>query len=339
MSFLRVGDTFAYDPRTLHPLEDPEADERTVDEVAGFSVRLASQSGAHELEETDIRVTRAMARSLAGSNERLDHLMRYLVAARVWEPDGTGWKLVNDPNYLHLLPQEEIDRARIRGADARNPRLWALALLRDGDNCRACGRRVQWSDRKSVTGGTWQHVNIENQPTQPDEFVVYCYGCQNDPMAQLQAPPAEPYYSARTKDRIKKLLGRWPTKAEIAEYVNGQRTLPGNATAKKRAGKGSAAATGLRPDPERVSGGLRPGGEDAAVTAVAQALETPSGARDGRSTADHLIRGVTDPDPPGRVGSGSDVSGDVGSEPPSPAPPSPRKRSRRRKPKPAQEAS
>lgn len=346
MSFVRVGDTAAYDPRTLHPLEYDDGDLRHVNEVFGFSVRLAGESGGKEHEDTDRRVTRSMVLQMAGSPQYMNWLMDRLVSAKVWTPDGTGWRLINDPNYIHLLWQDEIDRNRIRNRDAKNPRLVAMALLRDGDNCRSCGRRVDWADRKSPAGGTWEHVNITNQPTQAAEYVVYCFGCQNDPMAELMAPPHNPFHGPRTRDRIKKLLGKWPTKAEIAEYVHGQRTLPGTATSRQRTETENAPTTGQRTAPVTATTGLRPGEENAAPQ-PAQRPETASGIAvgqappdpppkpsDGGSGEDHQIRTLSDLDPPGRDGTGSASPG------PSRAVPGrqPRKRSRRGvKPNPTRE--
>lgn len=337
MSFVRVGDTAAYDPRTLHPLEYDGGDIRHVNEVFGFSVRLAGESGGKEHDDTDRRVTRSMVLQMAGSKDYAEWLMRFLVAAKVWAPDGTGYRLINDPNYIHLLLQDEIDRNRVRKRDAKNPRLVAMALLRDGDNCRSCGRRVNWSDRKSPAGGTWEHVNITNQPTQQHEYVVYCFGCQNDPMADTMDPPATPYYGKKTRDRVKEMLGIWPTKAAIAEYINGQRTLPGTATSRQRAETENATPTGERTAPVTATTGLRLGMENATSRPV-QRPETASGnaggqappepppkAPDGGSSADQMIRGLPDLAPPGRDGTGSALPGlaeSVAGRPP-------RKRSRR----------
>lgn len=316
MSFVRLSDTFAYDPRTLYPLELDGGDIRHVNECAGFSARLAAESGGKEHEDTDRRVTRSMVLQMAGTPQYADWLMQRLVGAKVWQPDGTGYLLLNDENYIHLLTQEEIERNRTRIRDGRNPRLWARALLRDGDNCRACGRTVTWSDRKSERGGTWQHVDITNQPTQPEEYVVYCFGCQNDPMASLQPAPVEPKFSEKSRGRIRDLLGKWPSASERAEYVSGLRALPGPATARKRTGKKDA-ADGQRISPEIASDGLRPGEENAAQAAP-QRPESDSGNASGVAThgeregppeglvrapaADQLIRGVTDLDMPGRDG-------------------------------------
>lgn len=347
MSFVRVGDTAAYDPRTLHPLEYDDGDIRHVNEVFGFSVRLAGESGGKEHDDTDRRVTRSMVLQMAGSKAYADWLMGFLVAAKVWVPDGTGYRLMNDPNYIHLLLQDEIDRNRIRKRDAKNPRLVAMALLRDGDNCRACGRRVNWADRKSPAGGTWEHVNINNQPTSQHEYVVYCFGCQNDPMADVMEPPLTPHYSSKTRDRIKDMLGSWPTKAAIAEYISGLRTLPGTATSRQRPEPENATPTGLRTDSGNAATGLRPGTENA-TTADAQRPEKASGnagantppdpppkGPDGGSSADQMIRGLPDLAPPGRDGTGSASPGLTGTGRVAPEPGRPpTSRSRRRKPTP-----
>ena len=251
MSFLRVGDTFAYDPRTLHPLEYDDADERSVDELAGFSVRLATQSGAHEHEDTDRRVTRSMALALANHNPaRLSTLMARLVAAGVWEADGNGWRLLNDTGYLHLLTQDEKDRQRARGVDERNPALTVPAKLRDGDNCRYCGSPVKWGDRRSLRGATWEHVDITVQPTPLHLFVVCCFGCNRNPADRppLRQPPASPVYGAATKEFVKAhlQLKAFPSAATIAEMYPGLRPSSGNATARLRADSENA-VTDQRP--------------------------------------------------------------------------------------------
>ncbi len=326
MSFLRVGDTAAYDPRTLFPLEDPDADDRTVDEVFGFSVRLAAEAGGKEHEDTDRRVTRSMVLTMAGGKTRADRLMAYLVGAKVWEQDGTGYRLINDQKYLHLLTQDEIDRTRVRSKDAKNLRLTVYAIFRDGDNCRACGRVVTWNDRKSPAGLTWEHVNILEQPTRPENYVIYCYGCQNDPTAELMDAPAKPVYGAKAKAYVKKHLGKWPSAAEVAEYLNGQRTLPGPATASQRP-DGEDAATSQRTPSGTATRSQRPGTENAA-TAAPQRPESTSGNAAGTpgreadesppqgptedQMPDQMIRGVTDLARSGRVGSGQVLPGLAG---------------------------
>lgn len=326
MSFTRVGDTFAYDPRTLHPLEYDDADERTVDEVAGFSVRLASQSGAHEHDDTDRRVTRSMALQLANNNPaRLRSLMDKLVSAGVWAADGTGWRLVNDPGYLHLLTQDEKVRQRARGADERNPALTVPAKLRDGDNCRYCKKPVNWSDRKSLQGATWEHVDIGVQPTPLHLFVVCCFGCNRAPADRppLQPPPTRPRYGALTKKHIKDHLGEWPTAARVAELYPGLRAPAEIATDRQRT-ESEGAATGLRTDSEHAATSQRTTGAHAtperrqrpAITAE-NASATPASTgppqRHRASSEAKSSGSVSSRTDPGSHGSGSAGSGRDGS--------------------------
>lgn len=325
MSFLRVGDQFAYDPRTLYPLEYDDADERTVDELAGFSVRLATQSGAHEHEDTDRRVTRSMALALANHNPtRLTLLMTKLVAAGVWEADGNGWKLLNDTGYLHLLTQDEKDRQRARGVDERNPALTVPAKLRDGDNCRFCNSPVNWADRKSIRGGTWEHIDITVQPTPLHLFVVCCFGCNRNPAdrAPLRPAPDKPKYGNATRKFVRDHLGEFPSAARIAQMYPGLRPSSENATAHLRADTEDAvsdqrtvpaiAVDGQRSDadPAATTGRQRPAATAENASATPGANGPPGGHH--ASSGAHSDRSVSSRTDTGSRGSGSAGSGRVG---------------------------
>lgn len=348
MTWLRSSDTAAHDPRTLAPLDRDDADERTVDEVFGFSSRLACEAGS---KETDGHVTRAMVRALAGSPARASRLMGMLEEAGVWVPTGQGWRLVNDPGYLHLRPQDEVDRDRVRGRDQRNDALTVPARLRDGDACRYCRKSVDWNDRRSLKGGTYEHVNIANQPTQLHEYVVCCFECNREPASrgELNPPPEQPVYGAATRDFIRKRLGKWPTKAEIAERLEVQRTSAEHATGRQRTEKEIApqgkrtssapATTGLRTTEEIAASDARQRPEDASGSAAGV---TPPGSRDRPPEADLLDRGITDPDSSGRVGTSSSGSSHAGTGGDGPAsgttpPPASRRSKRGRRAKPSGE--
>jgi len=284
VSFLRVGDTFAYDPRTLRPLEYEWADERSVDEIAGFSVRLASQSGAHEHADTDRRVTRSMTLQLAGMNrDRMDRIMGCLVDAGVWSDDGTGWKLENDTGYLHLLTQDEKDRQRARGADERNPALTVPAKLRDGDSCRFCGLPVNWADRKSIRGGTWEHLDITVQPTTLDLFVVCCFGCNRNPVdrAPLRPSPDKPKYGNATRKFVRDHLGEFPTAARIAQMYPGLRPSSGNAAVHLRTDSEDAVSD-QRTEPVDAVDDQRSDAENAASGTVQQPTATAKDVAEAR---------------------------------------------------------
>lgn len=351
MSWLRVGDTASHDPRTLHPLNDDDADERTVDEVFGFSVRLAAEAGS---KETDRKVSLAMTRALAGTPARAARLMKTLEEAGVWRRCEGGWELVNDPTYIHLLSQNTVNNQRIRGRDQRNDALTVNARLRDGDNCRYCRKTVNWRDRKSLRGATWEHVNIANQPTQLHEFVVCCNECNSEPSSRgsLLPPPAKPVYGEDTRLFVKERLGKWPTRAEIAQRLS-QRAQAGDAVDSQRPGEESATRQGLRTSPEDAASDLRPAqahtthkprqrpenvSEDAAAQTSNPSGAAPPGQRAGpvpRPVIRDLDQGgLTDLDMPGRVGSGR-VESSSAKPGRTAAPPSPSKRrSQRRKPSP-----
>lgn len=352
MSWLRLSDTVAYDPRTLAPLERDDADERLVDECFGFSARLAAECGS---KETDGRASRAMALTLAGSVARMNHLMGILSDAGVWRPHPSGgWELVSDAGYLHLRAQDEIERDRIRGRDSRDDLLTVPARLRDGDNCRYCGAAVNWSDRKSLRGATWEHVNIANQPTRLEEFVVACFGCNREPSnrGELLPPPKKPRYGVKTREFVRQRLGKWPTTAEIEAMYPGLRPSTENATDHLRSDEENAASSGLRPSSEYAVHDLRSDEENAVhgprerpANAAENAAGTPTRdvasrapvgppeAHDGRSTDDHLIRGLTDLDPSGRDGTGKDSPSQVAT---TTGEPRPARRSRRSRRAPAQ---
>ncbi|MCB2412366.1 hypothetical protein LGT39_05825 [Demequina sp. TTPB684] len=347
MSFLRVSDSSAYDPRTLHPLESADADERTVDEVFGFSVRLAAECGSKENDNTDRRATLGMVRALAGSPTRATAMMAMLVAAGAWRPDGDGWELINDEKYLHLRAQGEIDRDRVRQKDARDDMLTVPARLRDGDNCRYCSKDVNWSDRKSLRGATWEHVNIAAQPTALRDFVVCCFACNREPSSRgpLLAPPEQPKYGPKTREFVRERLGKWPTRAQIDEMYPGLRIWAGNAVEGKRTEE-EGADTGLRTSSEHAPTDQRP----ARKNATQDAPQRPENVSENASGTTSPQAGESPPHGPpqpiysrpvdrgsdgsrsagsGRVGTGLVVPGLPGSG--TAAPTGGSKRSRRRK--------
>jgi hypothetical protein len=349
VTWLRVGDTAAHDPRTIAPLDHDDADERTVDEVFGFSVRLACEAGG---KETDRVVTRAMVRSLAGTPARAARLMGILEAAGVWSQVEAGWILSNDPAYLHLPPQAKVERERIRGRDERNDALAVPARLRDGDNCRYCRKPVNWLDRKSLRGATWEHVNIANQPTQLDEYVVCCFECNRGPSKRgpLLPPPERPVYGEETQAFVKKRKGwkTWPTRATLTKEI-ALRTTAGNATERQRSDEESATRKGLRTSSENATHGQRPTVESASETPAQEPAQRPGNASENAPGAtarppqkeppsrppapeppDLAQGGVMEPDLPGRDGTGLVLPSRA--EPGPAEPPRRPRRSRRRKP-------
>jgi 5-methylcytosine-specific restriction endonuclease McrA len=71
-----------------------------------------------------------------------------------------------------------------RDWDAFRKRLYSIPGLvdaireRDGNRCRYCGRTVNWKDRRSAIGGTYDHV-IPRGPNSLENVVVCCLSCNN----------------------------------------------------------------------------------------------------------------------------------------------------------------
>lgn len=49
---------------------------------------------------------------------------------------------------------------------------------RDGNNCRYCGKIVNWHDRRSMSGATYDHVDPDG-PNTLENIVVACYSCNS----------------------------------------------------------------------------------------------------------------------------------------------------------------
>ncbi len=104
-----------------------------------------------------------------------------LEAAGLWNRDGDDW-VINDyleynPPRTEVLASREI--ARRRSAMNANPKLARAIKERDGNNCRYCGVHVNWRDRKSSSGGTYDHVVPVSQGGDEslDNLVVACRDC------------------------------------------------------------------------------------------------------------------------------------------------------------------
>lgn len=70
----------------------------------------------------------------------------------------------------------ERERAARRQRLSRGTDHVATVKRRDGDNCRYCGRTVNWKDRRSAAGATLDHVDPDGADD-ADNLVVACRGC------------------------------------------------------------------------------------------------------------------------------------------------------------------
>lgn len=208
MPWLRSGDDAAMYPKLLSVVANANFDGRLINEVAGFLWRSATQSANFI---TDYVLDIGTAYTLAG--DRLGVLTDACVQAGLMEVvdmNGVrGWKIIEDPEFLHMKTEEEIAWERQRKQDNGNPALIIPVRLRDGDACRYCGKVVKWTARKGKLAGTYDHRE-PGQAATVDTLVVCCGECNakrgNDQDADSRVPllpkPVPPYFDKTTIEWI-----------------------------------------------------------------------------------------------------------------------------------------
>ena len=173
MTWQRSGDTAADDPRVLAVLSQPEADGRLLNEVRGFIWALSLESAKYK---TDYAVNLGVTVKCAGGDfERAklltDLCVRTGLLERVEINGLPGVKLIEDPDFIHLIKKAESDWDRQRKRDCSDPNLKWPVILRDGDHCRYCHHEVHWTGKMSNRKATLDH-RIPGKPGTVDTLVV-----------------------------------------------------------------------------------------------------------------------------------------------------------------------
>lgn len=205
MAWQRSGDTGATHPALMAVRGDPKADSRTINEVAGFIWRLSMQSGAHL---TDYVLDVGTIEMIGGpsTNELLRLCLKQGLLTRLRAGGITKYKLIDDPDFIHLRSRAEVEWERQQRNDGRDLTLQIPVLLRDGDQCRWCGIGVVWRGRKTKRSGEWDHLQ-PGEPATVATLVVACRGCNSarggnveawDSAHTLRLPPAPARYGVHT---------------------------------------------------------------------------------------------------------------------------------------------
>lgn len=244
MPWLKGGDNAATYPKIMQIAGfkgvDPDV---IVNEAFGWLTRCMLQCAGHM---TDYHVDVGTARMLGG--RRTDALVALCKRAGVlWEvrlDKIKMFRVIDDPEFMHMRLRAEIEAERQRQRDNDDPALGVPVTLRDGDNCRYCGVLVQWRGRTSNRIRTLDHREGLDEPATADTLVVACLSCNSgrqlspqwDDDHPLRPPPAVPLY------------GRWATKL-LNE--NGHPEVQQNVGTRER----PAPASGADPAPRQ---GVRP---------------------------------------------------------------------------------
>lgn len=212
MPWLRVGDDAAMRPELLEVAYYAGGDPRMINETAGFLFRCAASAAGYI---TDYVVTFGTALQIAGSPDRLVALTDACVRAglmEVVELEGKrAWKIVDNPEFIHMKTEEELKWEKQRRADNGSPELTLPIRYRDGDSCRYCGRVVKWNDKKGGIGGTYDHRR-PGEPGTVETMVVACRSCNAkrgdapdaDDRVPLWPAPDPVYYDKVTIEMINK---------------------------------------------------------------------------------------------------------------------------------------
>lgn len=296
MAWQRSGDTGATYPKLMAARGDKSADERTINELAGFIWRLSMLSGAHL---TDYVLDVGTVEMIGGprTTELVRLAVRYRLLTKVTTDHGPSLKLIDDPDFIHLRSRHDVEWGRQQRADTRDLALIVPVRRRDGDNCRWCGFEVVWRGMKTKRSGEYDHL-VPGEPGTVETMVVACRGCNStrggdvdrwDSEHTLRPVPAAPRY------------GRWT--AELLSE-NGHPTEPNTSSERP------APAPGADTAPTRVRPATSLGDDPAAPVDRAQQSPKSAPGIESHSTPDSL-RGSdrTSSVGSGRVGSGLGLSG------------------------------
>ncbi|MHD0233621.1 HNH endonuclease [Corynebacterium diphtheriae] len=214
MAWSRVGDNIATHPLMSRLLTSCEFNHALKNEAFGALVQLTTVSAAHL---TDYIVEYGLMAQVAPGREK--QLIDVLVDAGMLfrdEEDGRKvLRIVDDNELLHNRSRDEVEIDRRRSADKRNPELIPAVRYRDGDQCRWCGRTVDWRDRKGGRAATIDSLN-EHRNSTVDTLVVACKTCNSkrragEELRLMPIPTREKvYYTDHTID--------WINRSEWAQH-------------------------------------------------------------------------------------------------------------------------
>lgn len=205
--WFRGGDTLTTHPLMIRLLEVCDGDHLLKNEAKGVLADLVSISAAHA---TDYWVGYGAVSQIAPGREKIviENLCAAGLLFREEGPEGRPMlRIVDDPTLYHIRLKEEMEIDRRRAKDKQNPELLITVRVRDGDQCRWCKKTVDWRDRRSDRGATYDSLNGHKEST-PETLVVACRGCNSKRGAgavlDLQDPPTpdEVYYTAASLEFI-----------------------------------------------------------------------------------------------------------------------------------------
>ena len=241
--WFRGGDTLTTHPLMIRLLEVCGGDHLLKNEAKGVLADLVSISAAHA---TDYWVGYGAVSQIAPGREKIviENLCNAGLLFREEGPEGRPMlRIIDDPTLYHIRLKEEMEIDRRRAKDKQNPELLITVRVRDGDQCRWCKKTVDWRDRRSARGATYDSLNGHKESS-PETLVVACRGCNSKRGAgvvlDLQDPPTpdEVYYTAASLEFINS--SQYAQDNGIHVISRKERHAPVRQTPAKHKGKSSA---------------------------------------------------------------------------------------------------
>lgn len=206
MSWGKSGDEAPSFPELLEVALLDDAEDWSVNEVAGFVWRCSGEAARHD---RDYFVSRGTALAIAGSRDRYRVLVGQCLATGLLtesiddETGKPGFLLIRNPNFIHLLTRADKEANAQRRKDNGNRYLTTAARFRDGDQCRYCGIVTTPGDRNSPLGLTYDSRTFHRGEQEISDLVVACRRCNGlrgdkdnaDDFLPLLPAPDVPFYS------------------------------------------------------------------------------------------------------------------------------------------------
>jgi hypothetical protein len=348
MPWLKVGDESSDYPKLMEVAGLEGADGRSVNEVRGWLDACAAWSAKHL---TDYVVDLGTALMYGHGNG--PQVIDFAVAVNLVEwiqVDGVRkLRIVEDDDFINIRLKADVEHDRQQNNETRDHNLKGPVLLRDGDNCRWCGKGVHWPGRPTKYKGTLDHLHPgSTEEATPDTLVVSCMSCNSSRQAddtgswdswhKLLPVPDHPHYGTWS---TKYLTDRGLLPAEASERTtpagptNAPDTPQRDALAGGDGDPGGAVPVESRGASAGIPAEVDPGTPDQGASAGSSA-GGPGVADSGRVGIESPVRASANGDLPGREGtgrvrSGRDGSGGGGSGPQASPPGRKRKKKRRRR--------
>lgn len=318
MSWVRHGDESDTDPRLMAVMGLPGADNRSPNEVHGFISRCAAYSAKHK---TDYVIDLGAAVLYANGNH--EQLIALSVGAGLMEwADIEGvrkLRIVEDPDYIHIRSKADTEWDNQRSRDNTDPNLKGPVILRDGDQCRWCGKEVVWPGKVSNRKATLDHLH-PGEPGTVDTLVVACLTCNTsrqdddtgswDQYHQLRPVPEHPHYGRWTLKYLQE-RGLLPTPSDAgASEGSSQTSEAASVAALPGLGcdPGTASSPVSRGASEGIPAEVDPGTPDQGASEGPAAGDPGTVDRDGQDP-DRASRALGTAQSPGRVGKGTGRTG------------------------------